>query len=77
MILRFTRQPDGFSHRLTIETDSGEMLISEILSDGKMLEAGQYIQNQVMHSTPEILTIQTSKNIPAFQEIIDGSFREA
>lgn len=77
MILRFTRQPDSFSHRLTVETDSGETVISEIITAGKMLEAGQYIQNQAIHSTPEILTIQTSKTVLAFEQMIDGFFREA
>ena len=77
MILRFTRQPDGFSHRLTIETDLGEALISEIITAGKMIEIGQYVQNQAIHSTPETLTIQTSKTIPAFEQMIDGFFREA
>lgn len=77
MIMRFTRQPDGFSHRLTIETDSGEMLISEIISGGKMIELGQYVQVQASHLTPPSLTIETSKTVPAFEQMIDGRFREA
>lgn len=76
MILRFTRQPDSFSHRLTVETDLGEVLISEVITAGKMIEIGQYIQNQATHLTPETLTIQTSKTIPAFEQMIDGFFRE-
>lgn len=77
MILRFTRQPDGFSHRLTVETDSGEQVISEIVSAGKMLEIGRIVENQAAHAMPGSLTIKTSETIPAFERMIDGSFREA
>lgn len=77
MILRFTRRPDGLSHRLTVETDLGEPLISESISAGKMLELGQYVQLQASHLTPPSLTIETAKTVQAFERMIDGSFREA
>lgn len=67
MILRFTRQPDGLSHRLTVETDSGEALISEVLTIGKLAEIWQFLQTQINHAEPQTLTIETSKPCEEFE----------
>ena len=77
MILRFTRQPDGFSHCLTIETDSGEQVISEIISAGKMAEIAGYLLIQATNQRPPSLTIETSKTVPAFERMIDARFIQA
>lgn len=67
MILRFTRQPDGFSHRLTIENDLGEMLISEVISGGKLAEIWQFLQTQCLHKEPQTLMIETAKKCQEFE----------